>query len=153
MAAKTGHKMKLYRNTGTVATPVWSLVDQIGDVNIPDLSRALAELRRRGNEYTKNLPGIINSITLEFRLFHGLGDTTFDAIQAAFFAGTVEEYAVLDGLVATVGTQGLRCPFLVESFPWDQNLDEVSGHDVRLAIGYMESGGSEVDPSWMEVSA
>jgi len=153
MAAKTGHQMKLYRNTGSVASPTWTLIDQIGDVNIPDFSRAVAELKRRGNNYTKNLPGIINTIALEFRLFHGVGATIFEALRDNFLAGTIEEFAVLDGLVATVGTQGLRCPFLIEAFPWDQNLDEVSGHDLRLVIGYMESAGSEVDPSWMEVSA
>lgn len=146
---KTGHRMKLYRNTGTVATPVWSLVAEVGDVSIPDLTRGLAELKRRANDFTKNLATLIQSIAIEFRLHHGLDATTFDAIRQNFFSGTAEEWLVANDAVATQGTEGLRCPVLVENFPWDQPLEDVSGHDVRLAVAYMEdSGGTEVDPSW-----
>lgn len=36
MPPSTGHPMKLYRNTGTDATPVWSEIVEVGDVSIPD---------------------------------------------------------------------------------------------------------------------
>lgn len=152
MSAKTGHKMKLYRNTGTVGSPVWSLVDEVGDVSIPDLSMGLAELKRRANNFTKNLATLIQSIAVEFRLHHGLDAANFDDIRANFFNGTPEEWAIMDGDIETAGSEGLRLPVLVEQFPWDQNLEDVSGHDVRLAIAYMESGGSEVEPSWLVAS-
>ena len=147
----TGHKMKLYRNSATVATPTWALVQEVGDVSIPDLSMGLAELKRRANLYTKNLPSLIQSISLEFRLHHGLDSVTFTALRTAFFLGSVSEWLSADQAVATVGTEGLRCPFLIEQFPWDQPLEEVNGHDVRLAIGYMIEASTEVDPSWMVV--
>ena len=149
MPPKTGKDMKLYRNTGTVAAPVWSEVAEVGDVSIPDLSRALAELKRRANEFTKNLAGLINSIAVEFRLHHGLDAATFTALVTAFFDGTPEEWAVMNGDITTAGNQGLRVPCLVEQFPWDQPLEDVSGHDVRLAVAYMEEpAGTEIDPSW-----
>lgn len=151
---KTGHKMCMYRNTGNYASPTWALVAEVQDVSIPDLARGLAELKRRANGFTKNLATLIQSIAVEFRLHHGLGVTQFDAIRSAFFAGTANEWAIMDGPIATAGTEGLRCPFLVEQFPWDQPLEDVSGHDVRLAIAYMQSNSSvEIDPSWMVVSA
>lgn len=145
---KTGHKMKLYRNTGTQASPVWSLVAEVGDVSIADLSIALAELKRRANNFTKNLPGLFNSIGVEFRLHHGLDEANFSAIRSKFFAQEAEEWAIMNSAIAGSDSRGLRCPFLVEQFPWDQALEDVSGHDVRLAVAYMESGGSEVDPAW-----
>lgn len=151
MAPTVGHKMKLYRNTGTYAAPAWSLVAEVGDVSIPDLSMGLAELKRRGNDFTKNLATMIQSISVEFRLIHGLDSTNFSAIRTNFFAGTVEEWAVMNGDITVSGSQGLRIPALVESFPWDQPLEEVSGHDVRLAIGYLEESGSEIDPEWYTV--
>jgi len=151
MAPKTGHKMKLYRNTGSVATPVWTEVAQVGDVNIPDLSISLAELKRRASDFTKSLAGLFNSIAIEFNLIHGLDATNFDAIRQAFFAQTVEEWAVMNGDITTSGNEGLKATCLVEQFPWNQPLEEVSGHDVRLALAYMEEGGSEVDPSWYTV--
>lgn len=149
-----GHKMKLYYNAGTVDTPTWTEICEIGDVSIPDLSMGLAELKRRCKLYTKNIATLIQSISVEFRLHFGLGKTVYDVLRAAFFAGTVQEYAVASGAIATVGTQAFRLPAVIESFPWSQPLEDVSGHDVRLAISYMEgSDDSEVDPSWIDVTA
>jgi len=153
MPPKTGHQMKLYRNTGTVATPVWSEVDEVGDVSIPDFSRGLAELKRRASDYTKNLASLIQSIAVEFRLHHGLDATNFDAIRTNFFDATPEEWVVMNGDITTAGNEGLRLPALVEQFPWDQPLEDVSGHDVRLAIAYMEEDSTEVDASWYTVAA
>lgn len=146
---KTGHSMKLYRNTGTVAIPVWLEVDEIGDVSIPDLSRGFAELKRRASDFTKNLPSLIQSIGVEFRMHHGMDATNFDAIQANFFGGTAEEWAVMNGDIATSGNEGLRLPAFVESFPFDQPLEDVAGHDMRLVLAYFEEPvGTEIDPSW-----
>lgn len=150
MPPKTGHSMKLYRNTGTVATPTWSEVTAVMDVSIADLSRGLAELKRRGKDFTKNLASLIQSIAIEFRLHHGLDATNFDAIRQAFFNGTPEEWAVMNGDISTSGNEGLRVPVLVEQFPWEQPLEDVSGHDIRLAVAYMDDGG-EVDPNWYTV--
>jgi hypothetical protein len=153
MAPKTGHKMKFYRNTGTAATPVWALVAEIGDLSIPDFSMGIAELKRRASNYSKGLATLIGMIAVEFRLLHGLGAVQFAAIKDDFLAGTTREYAILDGLVATVGTQGLRMPALLENFPWDQNLEDVSGHDMRAVLAYHEESSTEIDPSWMTVSS
>jgi len=148
---KTGHKMKLYRNTGTYAVPTWSVVDEVGDVSIPDMSRGMAELKRRANDFTKNLATLIQSIAIEFRLHHGLDSTTFDAIRANFFTGAAEEWAVMNGDIATSGNEGMRIPVLFEQFPWDQALEEVSGHDCRMIVAYMEESGTEIDPEWYVV--
>jgi hypothetical protein len=142
--------MKAYRNTGTVASPVWAEVSEIGDLSISDFTRGIAELKRRANEYTKGLPSLFQMMALEFRLHFGLGQTQYEAIRDAHLNGTVEEWAIMSGDIA-YNSYGLRCPFIVEQFPWDQPLEDVSGHDVRLVIGYMTSGGSEVNPSWYTV--
>ena len=144
----TGHPMKLYRNTGSVASETWVEIAEIGDVSITDFARGLAELKRRGKEYTKNLASIIQSIAVEFRFHHGLDQTNWDALVANFLAGTVEEYFIADGPEGTADHEGLRCPMIIEQFPWDQPLEDISGHDIRLAIGYMVDTSTEVDPSW-----
>lgn len=148
----TGHRMKAYRNTGTPSVPVWAVVSEIGDLSIPDLSRGLAELKRRAKDFTKNLPTLIQSIAIEFRLHYGLGATQYTAIRNAFWNATAEEWAIMGGDITSTGVEGLRCPVLVESFPFDQPLEEVAGHDIRLAIGYMVVSSVEVDPSWYVVS-
>lgn len=150
---KTGHKCKLYRNTGTAAVPVWDLIDEIEDAALADLSRSLAELKRRASDFTKNLPSLINTIALEFKLLHGLDEATFVGICEDFFAGTAREYAFMDGDITTNGQTGLRGQYLVENFPWDQALEDVSSHDIRLASAYMCEGTTELDFSWIEVGS
>jgi len=149
----TGHKMKAYLNNGTHAVPVWLLVSEIGDLNIADLSRNLAELKRRANDFTKNLAAMIGTIAIEFRLHFGLGKTVYDIIRGDFFNGTCREWAFMNGDIATNGNQGLTIQALVEQFPWDQALENVSGHDVRLATGYKEDevNGGELNPYWYNV--
>lgn len=151
MPATVGHKMKFYRNGGTHAAPAWVEIAEIGDLSIPDLAMGMAELKRRANDWTKNLATLMQSFGVEFRLIHGLGASMFTLLQTDFFAGTAREYAVMNGAIATTGSQGLRLQAHLEQFPWDQNLEDVSGHDVVLKVAYMEESGSELDPDWYTV--
>ncbi len=153
MSAKTGAQMNLYYNSGTHASPTWVEIEEVGDVSIADFSMGIAELKRRGNSFTKGLATLLQQIAIEFRLIHGVGATVFDTLRAAFLAGTVKEYAIMNGAIATSGTQGLRMFGIIEQFPWDQPLEDVSGHDVRVVCAYAEEGGSEVDPDWYTISA
>lgn len=143
--------MKLYRNTGTNASPVWSEIGDVVDVSIPDLSMGLAELKRRSSDFTKNLATLIQSISIEFRLVYGMSASSYGTIRANFFAGTIEEYAVMSGDITQSGTEGFRMFALIEQFPWDQPLEDIAGHDMRLAIAYQEESGSEVDPEWFSI--
>lgn len=147
--AVTGNNMIAYRNTGTYTVPVWAAVAEIGDLQISDLSRSLASLKRRSNKFAKNLPALVDSITLTFTYIHGLGASVFTTLQTNFFAGTCEEWAIADGAIATAGTQALRCPLVISEFPWDQPLEEVSSHAIKMVTGYLESpAGTERDPVW-----
>src|SRR5215213_8959655 len=126
-----GKNMKFYRNTATHATPTWVLISQIGDLNVSDLTRGLAELKRRGNGFVKNLPVFINSIAVEFRLIFGLDTTNYTFLRQTFFSGACVQYAIMNDIIAGPGSEGLMLPAIVEQFPWNQNLEDVSAHDVR----------------------
>jgi hypothetical protein len=153
MPAVTGHKCKLYRNTGTNASPTWVLITGVGDVSIADLSYGAAELKHRGSNFAKQLPTLIQPINVDVQLIHGIDATNYTAIRTAFFAATINEYAIADGLIATVDTQAFKFPAFWSDFPWNQPLEEVSNHDARLSLAYMEEAAAEVDPEWMVVSA
>lgn len=150
---QTGQKQKAYVNNGTHAVPVWLELTNIGDLQIADLTRNVAELKRRNNDYTKGLPSLIGLIGIEFRLHWGLTKTVYDLLRAALFSGTSYEFAIMNGAIATNGNQGLTLPALVQNFPWDQSLENVSGHDVRLCTAYKEDevNGGELDPYWFIV--
>jgi hypothetical protein len=143
--------MHAYRNTATHASPTWSLVSEIGDLSVADLEMGMAELKRRASGYTKNLATLLQTVSIEFDLFHGMDVTNFDAIRTAFFAGTPMEWAIMDGPIASDGSEGLVAPMLVNQFPWDQSLEEVSRHNIRMALAYMVEAAAEVEPSWMVV--
>lgn len=148
---KVGHKMKLYRNTGTVDSPVWGEISEVGDVKLNGLELTTAELKRRANQFSKELPALFGPFNIEARLHHGLGATIFEAVRGDFFAQTPREYAICNGSISADGTQGLRFAGFLKAFPWDQALEDVSGHDISIAHTYLESGGTEIDPSWLEV--
>lgn len=148
----TGHKMKFYRNSGTIASPTWVEISQIGDLSIPDFARSLAELKRRGNDFVKNLAGLIQTITVQFKMPFGLDNTNFTLLRNAFLAGTNIQYAVMNDDIAEAGSEGLVLPGILKQFPWDQPLEEVSSHDIQIATGFMLNGsGAEVDPTWLTV--
>jgi hypothetical protein len=144
-----GLHCKLYRNTGTVGTPVWTEVSEIGDLTA-GLARLFAELKRRASGWVKNIAGLLNLDSFQFKLIHGLGTTNLEAIRDNFLSGTAEEFAIANGDIATSGTQAFRLPAAIENFPINQPLEDIHDHEVTLKLAYLDDGG-EVDPSWMTV--
>ncbi len=147
-----GADCKLYRNTGTVASPTWTEIDEIGDLSLNGLGVNLAEIKRRANSWTKNLAALFSAISIEFTLMYGFDATTFDALRANFFAKTVEEWAVFDGPIATTDHQGLRVPVVLSEFPINQPLEEAVSQSVVASIAYMVESATEVDPSWLQTA-
>lgn len=149
---QTGASHKLYYSTGTVAVPVWVEIAEVEDVNVDTFTRNKAELRRRANSRNKNLPANFAPLEVSFTLIHGLGETVFDYINAAFFASTVAEYAIVDGDIATTGTEGIRAPMWVCDFPISEPLEDVTKHELKLTEGYLLDTATEVDLSWHETA-
>src|SRR5690606_29993187 len=114
------------------------LVAEVGDVSLTGMDLETAELARRGNDFKKALPGIFAPPEIEFRLIHGLDQTTFERIRDDFLNQTARHWAIMDGPWTTDGSEGLVGPFHVVAFPWEQNLEDASGHPIRLRLAYFE---------------
>src|SRR5262245_10116709 len=121
-----GCNLKMYRNTASYTTPTWALVAEVEDVSISDLARSIAELKRRASGFSLGLPAIIQLIKVEFKRWHGLDATEWTTFITRFFSGGVEEWAFMDGLIATSGSQGLRLANIISECPWDQALEDAS---------------------------
>jgi hypothetical protein len=76
------------------------------------------------------------------------GDAAFDAIQEAFLENTPIEFAVMDGPIATAGSQGLRATFEVFSFTRNENLEEAVTVDVSIKPTVAANA-----PSWMTIAS
>ena len=60
-------------------------------------------------------------------------DANFTAIKDAFFNGTSVEFAVMDGDIATAGSQGLRASMAITAFSRNEPLEEAMSVSVTAS--------------------
>lgn len=145
MPALIGADCKLYRNTGTYGTPVWDLIDIVKDVTLSLESGEADATSRATNGWKVDLPGL-KSASVEFDVVWDTGNTDFTTLQTAWLNKTSVDIAVLDGLAATAGSQGLRAPMGVFSFSRKESLEEAVMASVKLKPMYGTNA-----PVWMTV--
>jgi hypothetical protein len=101
-----GLDMKLYRNTGTFGTPVWTLVN-----NVQDLKRGSAlgeaELNNRASALVLKEP-TLNEYVFNWGMIKDELDTNYTGLRTAKDARTLVEFAFANGLIATSGTTYFR---------------------------------------------
>lgn len=143
----------LYCDSGSSSTPVWTEWGEIDGVTCSDLTRESVELNVRTLKSKPSLAGKMGALTFGFKYYPGFNDERYAQLIDDFFGESpVRKWAMMDGDIATSGTQGLVMPAYVEGIPYNQNASEAISHDVTLKYGYLKSGSSVVEPSWMTVS-
>lgn len=131
MPAVLAENAKLYRNSGSYGTPTWDLITNVRDLTL-NLDKDEVDITTRGSGGFKEfIDGMIDA-SIDFGMVWDTADTDFTAIRTAFFAKTAIEFLILDGLVATPGSQGLRVTCMVKSFTRNENLGEALMVDVTL---------------------
>lgn len=145
MAAKLGLDCKLYRNTGSYASPTWDLVGNVKDLTL-SLEKSEADVTTRANGGFRATVGTLKDATVEFQMVADSSDTDFTAIQTAFFANTSIEFAILDGLVATTGSQGLRATMDILKFSRSEELENAVMFDVSIKPTYAANA-----PAWWTI--
>jgi len=146
MAIRLGMDAKLYRNTGTYASPTWDLIGNVKDLTL-SLETGEADVTTRGNGGWRATVATLKDGSLEFEMIWDTEDTDFTAIRTAFLGNTAVEMAVLDGLVATTGSQGLRASFMVTNFTRNEPLEEAITVSVSMKPTYSANA-----PAWMTVA-
>lgn len=149
---RTGADCKLYYNSATNASPTWVEVKECGDLSMPDFGINLAEVNIRDSAWEMSLIGRLKA-AVEFGLLYNPSNAVWQAIKAAFLARTPMMFAVMDQAIATIGAEGLKAFFNIESFPITQNLDETSMVDVRLSPAYKIETAALVPPTWLVVAS
>jgi len=146
MSVKLGMDAKLYRNTGTYETPTWVEITNAKDVNL-NLEKGEADVTTRANQGWRATVGTLKDGSVEFEMVWDTDDAGFTAIQEAYFDGTPLEVAVMDGDIATSGSQGLRATMAVTNFSRNEPLEEAITVSVTLKPTYADNA-----PEWMEVA-
>jgi len=146
MSMRLGMEGKLYRNTGTYASPTWVELPNVKDLTL-SLERGEADVTTRANNGWRATVGTLRDGSIEFEMVWDTADASFAAIRDAFFAGTPIELAVMDGDIAASGSEGLRASFSVTNFSRNEPLEEAMTVSVSLKPTYAEN-----PPEWMAVA-
>tara|TARA_R110002051_G_scaffold14483_3_gene46940 strand:+ start:264 stop:704 length:441 start_codon:yes stop_codon:yes gene_type:complete len=123
MAAVLGMNAKLYRNTGTYAVPVWTVVDNVRDVTL-SLETGEADVTTRASGGWRQSIATLKDASLEFEMVWDSADTGFTAVKDGYMNGTNIEFLVLDGDTSTTGSQGLRAEMSIMTFSRNEPLEE-----------------------------
>ena len=123
MAARLGLDAKLYRNTGTFPAPAWNEVGNVKDVTLT-LEAGEADVTTRGNNGWRATVATLKDAGIEFEMVWDSADPDFSAFRDAFLNRGAVEVAVMDGPIATSGSQGLRATCMVTKFTRTEPLEE-----------------------------
>lgn len=143
MGVKLGLDAKLYRNTATYASPTWNEVKNVKDVTL-NLEAGSADVTTRGNAGWRANIATLKDASLEFEMVWDTADDDFTAIRTAFLTNAAIEFAVLDGPVATSGSQGLRASMAITNFSRAEPLEEAIKVSVTAKPTYAAN-----PPEWM----
>jgi hypothetical protein len=148
MGVKFGHEMKLYFcAAGIGGTPTWTEVPNVRSLKCdPDAVTADASTRAGGG--WKSTAVVMHDATVDFDLPWDTSDAALQAFKDAYFGRSVIGVAVMDGPVATVGSEGLWMDAAVTKFQRDESLAEMA----TVAIS-LKPGLSANKPQWKEVAA
>jgi hypothetical protein len=149
---RLGLDCKLYRNTGTYASPVWNEMPNVSDVTIP-LSKGEADTSTRASKW-KTRKGTLKDASIDFQLKYVPGDTDYAALLASYIDGTTIDLLALDGPVGTTGSQGLRAVCEVFNFQEGQALESAVTFDVSAKPApAFDTNGAPITPTWFTVPA
>lgn len=120
---RIGVDCKAYLNTGTLGSPVWLEIPVARDVGFM-LGTEAAEARTRGSALDASLPGFITNEWDMEMLYDTVGSTIFALLQAVVLARSTAELAFMDGAIATSGSRGVRCTYVITKCDRNQPLDD-----------------------------
>jgi hypothetical protein len=148
MAVKLGLDAKLYRNTGTHAAPTWNEIVNVRDVTL-SLEAGEADVTTRGNNGWRATVATLKDASVEFDMVWDTEDTDFAAIRDAFLNRTAIQFAVMDGDIATAGSQGLKAYCAITAFSRNEALEEAITVSVTIKPTYRTVPAEA--PSWLVV--
>lgn len=138
---------KLYRNTGTYASPTWTEIDNVKDVSFSCDADKADVTTRRSDGWKEYLMTLFDA-GIEFEMVWDTEDANFTAIQDAFFSRGNLDIAVMDGDIAVDGAEGLRATVGVAKFGRKEPLAEAMTVDVSLVPVKNDNS----PPEWVVVS-
>lgn len=146
--SQVGIDWRLYRNTGDRGTPVWSHLDDAGDVNSP-LTKQMADVSRKVSRWKRN-KGSLKDGPLEFTyVYQGGTDGALLALLDSFVNDTPIEMAVVDKDISEADAFGFRAFYEVSDFPINQPLVDGVTLAIKCTLADYEEDGEAVEPDFI----
>lgn len=127
----------------TPATVGWTLMNNVRDLSL-GLEKGEADVTTRGNDGWKATLGTLKEGTINFEMMWETTDPAFTAIQNAYMNDTEVPLAIMDGLIAGSGAEGLASNFSITGFTRNEPLIE----GVTVSVVAKPSSHTE----WYEVA-
>ena len=151
--AKVGKDCKLYYAADIDSSPTYVLIAQAINVGLPTINKTMVEVMSRETTWKSKESGL-KEISLTFGyLYRGGTDSVFDALRDSFLADTKLYFAVMDGLIATVGSEGFRFPGVVSGMSMTEELEGVRTFEFTVDLVRYLNGSALVEPEWLTVAA
>jgi len=146
MSVRLGLDARLYRNTGTYASPIWNEITNVKDVTL-NLEVGEADVSTRGTGGWRATVSALKDASIEFEMVWDTADDDFAAIRDAFLNRGALDLAVMDGDITTPGSQGLRATCMIASFSRNEALEEALTVSVTAKPTY-----AAFAPAWIIVT-
>lgn len=148
----SGRDAHLYLNTGTVASPTWTEIIEARDLSLA-LTAESIDVSDRSTKFKLYDSGGIEC-SISGKLTYRNGNANCESIRDLFLSGCGAEFALTDGPIATVGTEGIRGGFKVFTNSHEFPLADGMTVDIELRPCYFENGSStQTVPEWVTISS
>lgn len=142
---KRGRNGKTYRNTGTIGSPTWNLIDRVRNCSMDTNWDTVEAHDRADGEKAHSITWIDRTITLTMAWHPDDADVV--ALHTAFEAGTAVQFAFCDAPIATTGTYKFTMECYITKFTRSQDLNENQLVEIEL-----KRADTDTAPAWVVVS-
>ncbi|MBI5725257.1 MAG: hypothetical protein HZA50_14960 [Planctomycetes bacterium] len=147
MSIKLGMEAKLYFcAAGIGGTPTWTELTNVKNVTL-NLQTGEADVTTRANGGWKATAATLKEGSIEFEMIWDTEDDGFAAIKDAYFGNSIIGMAVMDGVIAQAGSQGLWADCMITNFSRDEALEEAISVKITAKPTYSENA-----PQWKTVA-
>ena len=133
-----------YRWANPPGSATWNEIDLARDVTL-NLEASEADVASRGNSGWRATRAALRDAGVEFDLVWDSDDAELEAIRDAYLNGTEIGLAVMDGDIATAGSEGFGTNFVITGFNRGEPLEE--------AVTVSVTAKPASRQPWYEVSA
>ena len=131
---KSGRSNYFYYNSGTYDTPVWTLIDRIGDLDRTN-SKASTNIDMRASTTTITVFGNkARDVSFTYYKKQGADDAVFNVLLDSYENDTVLDLVLAEDLIATIGTKYDRGPFRIAEMTKSEPIAGVDAFSIKANV-------------------